>query len=73
MTVISDNSFAQTTRKRHEATFDEKMAALQHTRSNLTAKKGMIESQIRDLDARIEEKRQKGIGGGDKEKPHGGQ
>lgn len=45
------------------------MNALQGMRSNLTARKGMIETQIRDLDTRIQEKQQRKLGGGDKGNP----
>lgn len=61
----------QIKRKRQEATFDEQMNVLQDMRSNLTARKGMLESQIRDLDARIQEKQQR-TAGNDKEQPQGG-
>ncbi|KAJ5092526.1 hypothetical protein NUU61_007396 [Penicillium alfredii] len=64
---ISENS-----RKHQETTFDEKLAALRGMRSNLTARKGMIESQIRDLDARVQEKQEKGIGGANHEEQHKG-
>lgn len=64
----SDSScLIKNTRKRQEATFDEKMAALQGMRSNLTARKGMLETQIRHLDARIQEKQQRAASVHDKE------
>lgn len=66
------NVILQAKRKRQEATFDEQMTALQNMRSNLTVRKGMMETQIRDLDARMQEKQQKGIGGESKNKPHEG-
>ncbi|EPS28474.1 hypothetical protein PDE_03420 [Penicillium oxalicum 114-2] len=50
---------AETTRKRQEATFEEQLAALQNMRSNLAARKGMIENQIRELDAKVKEKAQR--------------
>jgi hypothetical protein len=40
-------------------------------RSNLTARKGILEGQIRDLDAKMEEKRQRAALGKDKEQPEG--
>jgi hypothetical protein len=40
-------------------------------RSNLTARKGILENQIRDLDAKMEEKRQRAASGKDKEQPEG--
>jgi hypothetical protein len=61
--VCANDFVVQAKRKRQEATFDEQMTALHNMRSNLTARKGMIERQIRDLDARMQEKQQKGIGG----------
>lgn len=42
------------------------MAGLQGMRSDLTARKGMIETQIRDLDTRIQEKKQRTAVGSDK-------
>lgn len=62
----------QINRKRQEATFDEQMNALQGMRSNLTARKGILESQIRDLDARMQEKQQRAAAGSDKGRPQGG-
>ncbi|GLI77867.1 hypothetical protein PoHVEF18_006163 [Penicillium ochrochloron] len=62
---------AETTRKRQESTFDEQLKALQGMRSNLTARKGILEGQIRDLDAKMEEKRQRAALGKDKEQPEG--
>lgn len=41
-------------------------------RQNLAAKKGLVEQQIRDLDARIEERKQKGLDGSKREPPHNG-
>jgi hypothetical protein len=45
------------------------MKALQGMRSNLTARRGILEKQIRDLDARMLEKQQKGIGGDKQQSP----
>lgn len=71
--LVSDSfQMMQNTRKRQEATMDEKIAALQGMRSNLTARKGMLETQIRDLDARIQEKQQRAAAGSDKERPQSG-
>jgi hypothetical protein len=58
----------QTAKQRQESTFDEQMKALQGMRSNLTVRKGILENQIRDLEGRMLEKQQKGIGG-DKQQP----
>ncbi|KAJ6113318.1 hypothetical protein N7523_006635 [Penicillium sp. IBT 18751x] len=63
---------AETQKKRQEATFDEQMTALQSMRSNLTARRGMIETQIRDLEAKMEEKKRRSAEGSDKERPQGG-
>ncbi|KAJ5203735.1 uncharacterized protein N7498_004614 [Penicillium cinerascens] len=60
----TNEEIAENTRKRQEATFDEQMAALQGMRSNLTARRGMIETQIRDLEAKMEEKKQRSTEGG---------
>ncbi|KAJ6095328.1 hypothetical protein N7486_006074 [Penicillium sp. IBT 16267x] len=63
----TNEEIAENTKKRREATFDEQMAALQGMRSNLTARRGMIETQIRDLDTRIQEKKQRTTEGSNKE------
>ena len=62
----------QTVKQRQQATFDEQSKALQDMRSNLIARRGIIENQIRDLDARMLEKRQKGINGDTQDQPSGG-
>ncbi|KAJ5699018.1 hypothetical protein N7462_001023 [Penicillium macrosclerotiorum] len=56
--IKTNEEISENMRKRQESTFDEKMTALQGMRSNLTARKGMLETQIRDLDAKIEAKKQ---------------
>ncbi|KAJ5474182.1 hypothetical protein N7475_003748 [Penicillium sp. IBT 31633x] len=63
----------ETAKKRQESTLEDQLKALHGMRSNLTARKGILETQIRDLDARILEKQQKGIGGDDKNQSKGGQ
>lgn len=40
-------------------------------RSNLTARKGMLETQLRDLDARIQEKQQRTAEGSGPGRPNG--
>jgi hypothetical protein len=40
-------------------------------RSNLVARRGILENQIQDLDARMLEKQQKGTNTEDKEQPGG--
>ncbi|KAL6239523.1 hypothetical protein BDW75DRAFT_236433 [Aspergillus navahoensis] len=52
---------SQHTQKAREITLDERIASLQSTRQVLVGKKELVEKQIRDLDARIEERKQKGI------------
>ncbi|KAL4904621.1 hypothetical protein BDW74DRAFT_154267 [Aspergillus multicolor] len=52
---------SQHTQKAREVTFDERIAALQNTRQVLMGKKELVERQMQDLDARIEERKQKGI------------
>ncbi|KAJ5772381.1 hypothetical protein N7520_002910 [Penicillium odoratum] len=69
----TNEEIAENTKKRQEATFDEQMAALQGMRANLTARRGMIETQIRDLDTRIQEKKQRSAEGSDKERSQDGQ
>ncbi|KAL4772685.1 hypothetical protein BDW60DRAFT_186755 [Aspergillus nidulans var. acristatus] len=52
---------SQQTQKAREITLDERIASLQSTRQVLVGKKELVEKQMRDLDARIEERKQKGI------------
>ncbi|KAL4758615.1 uncharacterized protein BDW70DRAFT_162412 [Aspergillus foveolatus] len=52
---------SQQTQKAREITLDERIASLQSTRQVLIGKKELVEKQMRDLDARIEERKQKGI------------
>lgn len=62
----------QTKKKQEESTFDDQFKALQAMRSNLVARRGILENQIHDLDARVLEKQQKGISKDDKQQPQGG-
>ncbi|KAJ5180083.1 hypothetical protein N7492_003293 [Penicillium capsulatum] len=68
----TNQEVAENNQKRREATFDEQMSSLQGMRSNLTARKGMIETQLRDLDARIQEKQKRAAEGNDNNRPAGG-
>ncbi|KAL4917724.1 hypothetical protein BDW62DRAFT_183201 [Aspergillus aurantiobrunneus] len=52
---------SQHAQKTREITFDERIASLRSTRQNLVAKKELVEKQIRELDAKVEERKQKGI------------
>ncbi|KAJ5965051.1 uncharacterized protein N7479_004927 [Penicillium vulpinum] len=70
--IKTNQEIAETVKKRQESTFDEQTKALQNMRSNLIARRGILENQIRDLDARVLEKQQKGIGGDDQDRPSGG-
>ncbi|KAL1965195.1 hypothetical protein VTN77DRAFT_5949 [Rasamsonia byssochlamydoides] len=51
----------QANEKREQATIDEKIESLQNMRANLVAKKATVEKQLQDLEARIEEKKRKGL------------
>ena len=53
----------QTAQRTREITVDERIADLQKTRQNLISRKELVDKQIRDLDMRIEDRKQKGIGG----------
>ncbi|BCR89663.1 uncharacterized protein ACHE_50861S [Aspergillus chevalieri] len=59
----TNQEVAQTVQKTREITLDERIADLRQTRQNLMSKKELVEKQIRDLDMRIEDKKQKAIGG----------
>ncbi|KAL4883908.1 hypothetical protein BJY04DRAFT_183479 [Aspergillus karnatakaensis] len=52
---------AKHVQKTREVTLDEQIAALRSMRQNLVAKKELVEKQILELDARVEERKQKGI------------
>lgn len=62
----------QVAQKSREATIDERIESLRSTRENLSSKKLMVEKQIRDLDARVEDKQQKGLAASNTERPHDG-
>ncbi|KAL2007473.1 hypothetical protein VTN00DRAFT_8911 [Thermoascus crustaceus] len=59
----TEQEIKQTSQKRQEATIDDRIESLQTMRNNLLSKKNTVEKQIRDLDARIKEKKRKGIVG----------
>lgn len=60
--LIYDGGFLKSSQKRQEVTIDERLKSLQSMRENLNSKKLMVEKQLQDLDKRIEEKRERGIG-----------
>ncbi|KAB8231918.1 hypothetical protein BDV23DRAFT_161040 [Aspergillus alliaceus] len=70
--IKTEKEVTQSVQKTREATIDERIESLRSTRQNLAAKKELVERQIRDLDARIEERKQKGLDGFKKEPPHNG-
>lgn len=59
--IIDLNCFVQTVQKTREITIDEQIASLRENRQILTSKKELVEKQIRELDIRIEDRKQKGI------------
>lgn len=59
--IIDLNCFVQTAQKTREITIDEQIASLRENRQILTSKKELVEKQIRELDIRIEDRKQKGI------------
>ncbi|KAE8374876.1 hypothetical protein BDV26DRAFT_295560 [Aspergillus bertholletiae] len=70
--VKTGQEVTQTVQKRHEATLDERITSLRDMRQSLASKKELVERQIRDLDTRIEERKQKGLDGSKREPPHNG-
>ncbi|KAJ5732436.1 hypothetical protein N7493_003917 [Penicillium malachiteum] len=70
--IKTQEEISENTKKRQEATFDEQMAALQGMRSNLMARKGILQTQIQELDTRIEEKKGRDAASIDKERPQDG-
>ncbi|KAJ5887500.1 hypothetical protein N7495_007541 [Penicillium taxi] len=71
--IKTNKEISKNTLKHQEATFEEQMKALRDMRSNLTARRGMIETQIRDLDARMNEKKQRSAAETGSEHPNEGQ
>ncbi|KAJ5860199.1 uncharacterized protein N7529_007509 [Penicillium soppii] len=67
----TNQEIAETKQQRQQSTLDEQLKALQGMRSNLVARRGILENQIKDLDTRVLEKQQKGLNGEDKEHPGG--
>ncbi|PLN86094.1 hypothetical protein BDW42DRAFT_159257 [Aspergillus taichungensis] len=53
----------QQIQKTREATLDERIATLQGIRENLSSKKHLVQKQLDDLDARVEDKKRKGLAG----------
>ncbi|RHZ49549.1 uncharacterized protein CDV56_106405 [Aspergillus thermomutatus] len=69
--VKTEQEVAQTAQKSQEATIDERIASLRAMRQSLMSKKELVERQIDDLEKRIQERAQKGLGE-KKETPHNG-
>ncbi|KAJ0424335.1 hypothetical protein BJY00DRAFT_260994 [Aspergillus carlsbadensis] len=57
----TEQEVAQKAQKSREVTIDERIAVLRDLRQNLVGKKDLVEKQMHDLDAKIEERKQKGI------------
>ncbi|GAB1197093.1 hypothetical protein BDV32DRAFT_128548 [Aspergillus pseudonomiae] len=70
--IKTEQEVTQTVQQKQEATIDERIASLRGMRENLAAKKELVERQMLDLDARIEERKQKGLDGSKREPPHNG-
>ncbi|KAB8075640.1 hypothetical protein BDV29DRAFT_155442 [Aspergillus leporis] len=68
----TEKEVTQTVQNTREATIDERIASLRDARQHLAAKKELVERQIHDLDARIDERKQKGLDGTKKGPPHNG-
>lgn len=51
----------QANEKREQAAIDDKIESLQTMRANLVSKKMTVEKQLQDLEARMEEKKRKGL------------
>ncbi|KAL3460622.1 hypothetical protein BJX64DRAFT_290100 [Aspergillus heterothallicus] len=57
----TEKEVAQQVQKSREITIDERIAGLRELRQNLVGKKDLVEKQMHDLNAKIEERKQKGI------------
>jgi hypothetical protein len=72
---LTNKTNEQATEKREQATIDEKIESLQTMRTTLISKRVAVEKQLRDLEARMEEKKRKGLisGTADQQNPDGQQ
>ncbi|GES63122.1 hypothetical protein ABOM_010919 [Aspergillus terreus] len=68
--IKTEKEVTQTVQKTREATIDERIAYLQGMRQNLASKKELVERQIQDLEAKIEDRKRKGLNGPQQEPPH---
>ncbi|KAL4805865.1 hypothetical protein BDV18DRAFT_140034 [Aspergillus unguis] len=59
--IKTEQEVAQHVQKSKEVTIDERIAALRSNREVLTGKKELVAKQIRELEERIEERKQKGV------------
>ncbi|OJJ55902.1 hypothetical protein ASPSYDRAFT_157566 [Aspergillus sydowii CBS 593.65] len=59
--IKTEREVAQHVQKAREITLDERIESLRNTRQNLVGKKELVEKQMRDLDAKVEERKQKGV------------
>ncbi|KAL4924032.1 uncharacterized protein BDV17DRAFT_295845 [Aspergillus undulatus] len=57
----TEQEVAQHAQKAREITLDERITSLQNQRQNLVGKRKLVEKQMCELDARIEERKQKGL------------
>ncbi|KAG2026174.1 hypothetical protein GB937_002324 [Aspergillus fischeri] len=60
--VKTEQEVTKTVQKSREATIDERIASLRAMRQNLASKKELVERQMDDLEKRIQERPQKGLG-----------
>ncbi|KAL4898773.1 hypothetical protein BDV59DRAFT_197644 [Aspergillus ambiguus] len=67
--IKTGQEVTQTVQKTREATIDERIALLQGTRQDLASKKQLVERQLQDLDAKIEDRKRKGINRPQQEPP----
>ncbi|KKK15049.1 hypothetical protein P175DRAFT_0336623 [Aspergillus ochraceoroseus IBT 24754] len=59
--IKTENEVSEQVQKSREITIDEHIASLRNHRQGLAMKKHLVEKQIHDLDARIEERKNKGL------------
>ncbi|OJJ04847.1 hypothetical protein ASPVEDRAFT_54944 [Aspergillus versicolor CBS 583.65] len=59
--IKTEREVAQHVQKTREITLDERIESLRNTRQNLASKKELVEKQMRDLEAKAEERKQKGV------------
>ncbi|OOF93472.1 hypothetical protein ASPCADRAFT_7695 [Aspergillus carbonarius ITEM 5010] len=68
--IKTGQQVTQQAQQAKEVTIDERIDSLRGMRQNLMSKKELVERQLNDLEARIEERKLKNLDGPKQEPPH---